>query len=53
MKEKESLAKREQDLHEQEKVTRGELDAASELLNTTYEKSDEVLFFVSVDKSSI
>ena len=32
MKEKESLAKREQDLHEQEKVTRGELDAASKLL---------------------
>ena len=53
MKEKESLAKREQDLHEQDKVTSGELDAASELLNTTYEKTDEVLFFVSVDKSSI
>ena len=27
MNEKESLAKKEQDLHEQEKVTRGELDA--------------------------
>ena len=27
MNEKESLAKREHDLHEQEKVTRGELDA--------------------------
>ena len=36
MKEKESLTKREQDLHEQEKVTRGELDDASELLNTAH-----------------
>ena len=36
MKEKESLAKREQDLHKQEKVARGELDDASKLLNTAY-----------------
>ena len=39
MKEKESFAKREQNLHEQENVTRGELDAASELLNTVYMQS--------------
>ena len=46
MKEKESLGKREQNLHELEKVTRGELHAASQW-------SDEVLTYVSVDKGSI
>ena len=43
MKEKESLTKREQHLYKQEKVTRGELDVTSELLNTAYAKSNEVL----------
>ena len=50
---KEFLAKRKQYLHEQEKVTRGELDTASELLNTANAKSDEVLASASVDKGSI
>ena len=50
---KEFLVKRKQYLHEQEKVTRGELDAASELLNTANAKSDEVLASASVDKGSI
>ena len=36
IKEKESLAKGEKDLHEEKKVTRGELDATSESLNTVY-----------------
>ena len=53
MKEKESLAKRETDLHEQEKVTRGELDTTSESSNTVYAKCDEVVASVSVDKGSI
>ena len=53
MKEKESFAKRGQNFHEQEKVTRGELDAASELLNTAYANSNEVLASVSIDKGSI
>ena len=42
-----SLAKKEHDLHKQEKVTRGEL------LNTAYAKTDEVLPSVLVDKGSI
>ena len=53
MKKKESLAKSEEDLHVQEKISREELDAASKFLNTANAKVDKVLASASVDSSSI
>ena len=50
---KESLAKSEEDWHEQERTARVELKAADELLKESITKLDEALSFPSINKSSV